>query len=276
MMAQFYFPASLGELFSTWSHFPDAVLYAGGTQLFYGQTGLGLKLPEAIISLARIDELKKISRTERYLEIGSMVCLNDIINLGKVLPAVLRETLLHIANPQVRNLATLGGNICSSQYRFDTNCPLAALDAEYGLQSAISARSVSAARFTAPQGLMLNDHEILTKLKIPLEGWDFTAIKKFNPQNTGSPQSGLIAFLGRMQKNILSEARLTFSGQLLLRDKNLESSLSGKQLPLENRDISVFVEAWDGLLEGLKFPDNILRTRILNFIISTLSSLKST
>jgi CO/xanthine dehydrogenase FAD-binding subunit len=270
---QFYFPTSLAELFSTWQHFPDAKLCAGGAQLFYGQTGRSLNTPETIISLAKIDELKKVSRTERYIEIGAMVPLSEIITLGKVVPAALRSAILRIANPQVRNLATLGGNICYAGYRLDTVCPLAVLDAAYELKTALGARSVSALRFNSPQGLALGSQEILTSVRIPLEGWDFVALEKFNSRSYGDSGSGLIAFIARIQKNILSEVRIAFCGRYLLMDKNIESTLSGRELPLAARDIHRFAAAWEDYITGLQYPEGMLRTRVLNFIVSTLESL---
>ena len=85
-LSQVFFPMNFQELFSAWNRFPDAVIYAGGTELIRSQRKRIPKLPKNIISLGKLDELHKISRTERYVELGAMVKLSQIINLGKIVP----------------------------------------------------------------------------------------------------------------------------------------------------------------------------------------------
>ncbi|MDR1597168.1 MAG: FAD binding domain-containing protein, partial [Treponema sp.] len=83
---QVFFPTTLPELFSAWARFPDAVPFAGGTELLRNQGKQVLNLPRNILSLDQLDELHRITRTERYLEIGAMVKISDIIRLGKTVP----------------------------------------------------------------------------------------------------------------------------------------------------------------------------------------------
>ena len=85
-----YFPATMFELHSIWSRFPDAILYAGGSSFIYGQDSYYINLPLDLISLEKLEELRRISRTERYLEIGAMVELNEVLRLGKIVPKILR------------------------------------------------------------------------------------------------------------------------------------------------------------------------------------------
>ncbi|MDR0289899.1 MAG: FAD binding domain-containing protein, partial [Treponema sp.] len=77
-----FFPSGYTELFAAWSRYPKAVPYAGGTALIREQGRQALGLPSVILSLERLQEMHRISRTERYLEIGSMAKLSQIINLG--------------------------------------------------------------------------------------------------------------------------------------------------------------------------------------------------
>ncbi|MDR2595958.1 MAG: FAD binding domain-containing protein, partial [Treponema sp.] len=119
-------PASFQELFSAWNRFPDAVLFAGGTNLISKQDKNILYLPPVFLSLDKIEELQKITRTEQYLEIGSMVKLNRLIKLGKIVPEVLCLCLEKIAGTQLRNIATIGGNICATSLWLDLHAPLTA------------------------------------------------------------------------------------------------------------------------------------------------------
>jgi CO/xanthine dehydrogenase FAD-binding subunit len=271
---QVFFPRTLGELFTSWNRFPNAVPFAGGTGIIYGQGVHCLKLPSNILALDRLDELRHISRTERYLEIGAMVRISDILTLGKVLPRVFKEALRQIATPQLRNVATIGGNICYPRWKLDAACALAALEAQYELRTANGSRWVSATRFTAASDeKILDKQELFTRLRIPLEHWDYTVYRKFAPNQFGSPESGSIAFIARIQKNILSEIRLAFSGETMLRDKNSESMLAGKQLPLDKREAREFIALWEQYISGLSSPGEILKTWTLNFIESTIRNL---
>jgi len=278
-----FFPTGFQELFSSWSSNPDAVLCAGGTEHIRNQNSRIPALPRKIISLDNIEELQKISRSERYLEIGSMVKLSQIIHLGKIVPEVLIRCLENIAGPQIRSQATIGGNICSSMARLDTSAPMIALDAQYELRSSQSVRWVSASRFSSQPGpLKLARQECLTRIRVPLEPWTFTWYSKLNFSLASRP-GGCILLILRNQKDILTDIRVLYSSQAILREKNAESMLMGKHLPLDHRDASAFVDAWKGYLSSMQDGGNpvfsgeygnlspdLIKAQILRFIESTL------
>ena len=147
--SQVFFPSGFQELFSTWNRLNNSVLYAGGTELIRYQGSRAFSFPPNVIFLDKIKELSKISRTERYLEIGAMVKLNQIIHLGKIVPEALTLCLECIGGPQLRNQATIGGNICNPSGRLDASGPMIALDAQYELRTAQSARWISASTVRA-------------------------------------------------------------------------------------------------------------------------------
>ncbi|QQO08050.1 FAD binding domain-containing protein [Breznakiella homolactica] len=272
--SQVFFPTTMTQLFSAWNRFPSAIPFAGGTGLLYGQGNHEFTLPSNILSLDRLEELHRISRTERYLEIGAMVGIDEILRLGKIVPEALNRTLRETANPLVRNIATIGGNICFPNRRLDASCPMVALDARYELRTAAASRWVSAARFTPLQGTpVFNKQELLTRIRIPLEHWDYTVFRKIGARQFGDTDNGVILFIARAQKNILSEVRLVFSGENLLRDKNSESTLAGKQLPLDRKDAVNFIGLWETYLGSLAYPGDFLKARILAFIESTIVGL---
>jgi CO/xanthine dehydrogenase FAD-binding subunit len=271
---QVFFPKAMQELFSSWARFPDAVPFAGGTELVRNQKGRFLSLPRNILSLDHLDELRRITRTERYLEIGAMVRINEVINLGKIVPQALTMTFRGIAGPSIRNLATIGGSICHSSRRLDAAAPLIALDARYELRTAAQSRWISASRFSSlPGPPAINPQELLTRVRIPLEQWDYTVYHKFRPAYSGDTSQGAAVFIVRIQKNILSDIRVVFAGQTILRDKNSETALAGKQLPLERKDARHFMELWEAYLSGIALSRGLMRVRILNFIESGILGL---
>ena len=214
---QVFFPAGFQELFAAWNRFPQAVPFAGGTGIIRSQGGQILHLPPIILSLDKLEELHRITRTERYLEIGAMVKLSQIIRLGKIVPEALSRCLENIAGTPLRNIATIGGNICFSQRRLDASAALTALDAQYELRTAQSSRWISASRFSSMPGpTTLNPQELLTRIRIPLDQWDYTAYKKFsNPESS----SKAVVFIMKTQKDVLTDIRVVYKTSTILRDK---------------------------------------------------------
>ena len=278
-----FVPQSITELFSTWDNFPNAVLYAGGTEFFRNQGSSVPELPPNIISLNKLEELRKISRTERYLEIGAMVNLSQIIRLGKIVPEILILCLNSIAGPQLRSTASIGGNICNPTRRLDASAPMIALDAQFVLRTSQSSRWIAAARFSSlPGPPVLALHEILTRIRIPLDPWTFTRYYKFHTPGSSEP-GGSILFILRNQKKILTNIRIVYSGQTILREKNSETLLAGKSLPLDKKDATALVDSWRTYLSVFKgnekfvfgrsekssAPD-LAKAQILNFIENTI------
>lgn len=259
-----FFPAGYSELFSSWNRYPKAVPYAGGTALIREQSSEILDLPSIILSLEKIDEMHRISRSERYMEIGAMANLSQIIDLGKVVPAILRHCLENIAGPQLRNMATIGGNLCVRDGCMDSSAALAALDAQCELRNAQSSRWISVSRFFATPGqTCLKPQELLTRIRVPLGAWDYAIYKKFSGQ---ASQSKVVAFLVNAQKNVLSDIRIVYKSRTLWRDKNSESILIGKHLPLNQRIVSDFIESWKAFISGMLDVDEISRKELINFI----------
>jgi CO/xanthine dehydrogenase FAD-binding subunit len=280
---QVFFPSNFQELFSAWSRFPEALPFAGGAELIRGQGKRSPVLPQTILSLEKLEELSRVTRTERYLEIGAMVRLNKIIHLGKIVPEVLTQCLSRIAGPQLRNIATIGGNICNPSRRFDTAAPMIALDAHYELRNAQSSRWVPASRFSPLAGSStLAPREILTRIRIPLEQWNYSLYRKFGVPGSDEPGDAVV-FLLRNQKNILEDMRVVFSGDSVCREKSGEALLIGKKLPLDRRDARAFVERWKTYLEAAKFPEGrgggepggvtFTKARILGFIKTVIMAL---
>jgi hypothetical protein len=88
------------------------------------------------------------------------------------------------------------------------------------------------------------------------------------------------------QKHILLKIRVVYSGKYILREKNSETMLAGKRLPLERRDVDIFVENWKNYLsvmesagqdvflgkDGKPNPE-LAKAQIIHFIKSMLISI---
>jgi len=260
-LSQVFFPASFHELFSAWNRFPAAVPYAGGTDYNWMQGNNIFKLPPVILCLDKLQELHRITRTEHYLEIGSMVRLNKIIWLGKVVPDVLRICLENIGGVQLRNIATIGGNICGTSRLLDVPAALTALDAQYELRNAHSTRWLSASRFHSKEDhaskegyaskeehASLESQELLTRIRLPLHHWDYSVYKKFLPDEFINSEA--LVFLANAQKSVLSDIRVVYKAASIIRNKNGEDILNGKFLPLNRKTADDFIANWVEFLNG--------------------------
>jgi len=251
-----FFPVSYNELFAVWNRFPAAVPYAGGTYLNNDRS--------VFICLEKIEELHNITRTEQYLDIGAMVKLNRLLQLGKIAPHVLYKCVENIAGVQVRNVATIGGNICYPSRLLDLPAPLTALDAQYELRNTQGSRWVLASRFHTEEQSNLDKQEILTRIRLPLHQWDYSIYKKFRMEGYFSGEA--LVFLARTQKNILTEIRVVYRGNTIIRNKDGETILNGKYLPLNRKNADEFVENWSVFLANKPNISNFSKNAILNTI----------
>ncbi len=166
---QFLEPRTLEEVHQTARKYANAVLIAGGTDLLVNLKKKITK-PEVLISLGKVNSLRRINYSEiEGLLIGSMVTIGELEE-----NALIREKapLLAIAagklgSPQIRNRATLGGNICTARPAGDTIGPLMAYGAELLLIKGRESRWVSLSDFIkGPGNTTIQEGEILATVKI--------------------------------------------------------------------------------------------------------------
>ncbi len=251
---QAFLPEQLQVLLQVYSRNPKAMLFSGGTYL--GRQGHSkiLTFPMDIISLKKVEDLKRITRSERYLEIGSAASISSILHLTKrLLPGLLSEALSSIGTPPVRNMATLGGNICVPDRRMDSVPVLTAMDVRLELKTLSRSRIISLARFYDKQGNpLLEKGEVLSRIRIPLEEWNHYLYKKLGdfPEGDGSYLS--FCGLAKTQRNIVTDFRVVIStgGRVIIRDRNLEVLMSGRKIPLTEKSILPVMNAFQETLEN--------------------------
>lgn len=243
-----YFPESLAELLQVHRRDPEALVWAGGTFILSQRTGRFVELPSTVVSLQDVEELQRVSRTERYVEIGSMVPIRQIIRLGPHnIPRALYDALRHIGPPAIAGLATLGGNLAVAG-RIMTSIPvLTLLDARTELRRQGGARWLPVGRVHRADGSVdLQPYEIISRIRIPLYPWTAQVFRRFGSEL--SPDSDPLTFCGlaRTSNRILEELRIVGSAghPRLLRNKSMEAELVGRRLPLPDREVRQAVDAY--------------------------------
>ena len=208
-----------------------------GIQVVGSCTRLG-ELPDKAISTFGIQELSQIIRHERYIEVGPGTTLSAILQIGQNhLPQVLYEALQTVANPIIRNTATIGGNICEQNHKLTLFAPLLALDTKLEFKSQTETRTETLQTIKeVPKNF------ILANIKIPLVDADISIFRRIGPENKITQQSASFAFMANTEKNSLVSLRLAFAGPFIFRSKNLESNIAGRRLPLSQKDIAEIQE----------------------------------
>jgi len=168
----FHAPSSLDEAFKLLEiHRGDVKLLAGGTDLI-PQMKMRRVEPGHIINLKRIPDLSGIKQHNGSLHIGALTRLIEIEKSKLIAEKVplLTETVKAMASVQVRNLGTIGGNICNASPASDTAISLIALGAKAQIASSTGIRSVPIEDFfTGPSRTVMEYDEILTGISVPIK-----------------------------------------------------------------------------------------------------------
>lgn len=124
-------PKSFSELISAIPKYENAVLFAGGTYLMRQDDYYPATNTDAYISLAGIPELHKVMHSDRYIEVGSMVTLQQLLNSGfNVFSKSLIDAIENIGTSILRNQITIGGSLCTHNFRYAMSCILCTLKAQ--------------------------------------------------------------------------------------------------------------------------------------------------
>jgi xanthine dehydrogenase small subunit len=164
---QFYRPSTLAEVIDLLQQYPQATLVAGATDLGLEMSWHRQHYP-MLISLEAVTELKQIQQTADFVEIGAAVPLSHIeANLHGQFPSM--DEMIHwFAARQVRNRATLGGNIGTASPIGDLPPVLLALDATLKLAGPSGERTLLLANFfTGYRQTELQPGEVIVSVQIP-------------------------------------------------------------------------------------------------------------
>jgi CO/xanthine dehydrogenase FAD-binding subunit len=160
---------------------PDVRVLAGGTDLLISMKQ-GTCAPKHVVDLKVIPELRRLETgADGGVTVGACVTVNELLEFAG-LPAgaaALRDAASVLATYQLRNRATVGGNICNASPACDLGPPLLVLGAEVHVVSASGERRVPLAEFfTSVKQTCLAPEEVITWLSIPPLGDTVSAFVK--------------------------------------------------------------------------------------------------
>jgi CO/xanthine dehydrogenase FAD-binding subunit len=142
-------PQSLAEALEMLYDRPEAIPLAGGTDLLV-QVKEGSRRLETLLSLKRVPELRQ------YVHNGALT-LGSTVTVGRV-----------AADPQIHNMATIGGNLCHAAPSADTAPPLLVLGAQAVVAGAGGERTIPLEEFfEGPGRIALQAGELLKAITVP-------------------------------------------------------------------------------------------------------------
>jgi CO/xanthine dehydrogenase FAD-binding subunit len=150
----------------------DAKLLAGGTDLL-PQLKNGLIKPACVIDLSGVERVRSVQGDARGLRVGAAVSARALERhaAARATYTSLSESAALVGSVQVRNLATLGGNLCNAAPSADMAPPLLALEAEAVIVGPKGERRVPLATFfTGVRRTVLAPDELLLEIVVPAPG----------------------------------------------------------------------------------------------------------
>jgi aerobic carbon-monoxide dehydrogenase medium subunit len=229
-------PTTLKKAFSLMErHGDDARVIAGGTSLII-MMRQRLLTPKVVISLARIPKFDRITYSVKDgLRIGAGARHRDI----ELSPAVqkhyplLHETFRKVAQPRIRNMGTVGGNLAGGDPLTDPGASLIALDAEVVLTSSKGQRRLPLDEFFIDYyQTALEPGELLTEIHVPppqRPGWSHI---KFTPRSIEDFATVGVAITLQTQNGTCEDIRVGLNSvaSTIVRARKAEEVLRGKPI----------------------------------------------
>lgn len=208
----------------------------GGTDLMSGVRSGKITLPENVIDITRVKELSTVDDARDIVRIGAAKKLSEVESSQIVRNKfpILAEAISTMGSFQIRNMGTIGGNLCNASPAADTAPPLLVLDANVEIVSINRNRTVHMNKFfLAPGKTVVDSNELVTKIQIPAslshDKWDFV---KLGRRKAFTLSIISIAVLLKVQDNIFEDARIALGSvaPTPVRITKAETFLKGKSV----------------------------------------------
>lgn len=182
MTATLHRPRDLGTALDLLAGLGDPMVFGGGTavQILLKQ---GVLFASDLVDIAGVPGLADLVATPGGLRAGTMVTLRRMETdpLVHDRAPLLAQVYGRVANPRVRNTASVGGNIAHGDYRLDPPTALLVLDARVELSSAAGARHVPIREFfTGFQETTVRSGEMVTAIDVPTQPLGGAAFTKLS------------------------------------------------------------------------------------------------
>lgn len=236
---------------------------AGGTDLmveYRRGTGVVPKFPWPVMIVTQMEELKGIRMDGGEVSIGAG-CTCHEIEESDLVPYQVRKAASLMGAQSLRNLATIGGNVCNASPKGDLPVPLMLLDARVELVSVSGSRQLHMNEFIiGPKKTALMDDELLLRIIIPKIDPAFSYIwyRKIGTRRANAiSKLSLCAAITINDQDVITDFRSASgaAGPKIARSRELESTLIGLSLSELGEKIPAFLDAYNGILSPQAMPE---------------------
>jgi CO/xanthine dehydrogenase FAD-binding subunit len=274
-------PTNLQELFSMLEQYPEALPMAGGTDLLVILRNNTRRDRRPLLALAAVHELQGIHAEGKTLSIGAASTFSRIIAnplIAEHAPLLARAAST-IGGPAIRNMATLGGNICTASPAGDSLTPLNVLAAKVEIASPEAKRIMPIERFIlGPDRTALREGEMLTRILLPR----YSSFPYYGFEKIGRRRAMAIAvtsFAGLVRRSAdgtIETARFAWGsvGPTVVRIPSLEQALVGARLDANHiRQVAQMVRSHIAPISDLRATADYRRMLAGNLTVRFLEGL---
>lgn len=226
-MVNGYAAASLQEALELRAKYPEAVPYAGGTDLMVeDRPGV------TYLFLNKVPELKTITVDDESIRIGAGVTFTEALE-DKRVPQLMKEAVSRIAAPAIRNAGTFGGNLGNGSAKADSVLIEFVADAKLRLVSLKGERAVPVDQFyLGRKKLDLAADELIAEILLPKTGLDRYYYEKVGGRNALAISRVSFAGVFAEKDGKITNIAAAFGAvaDTVLRFKDLEAMLLGKTI----------------------------------------------
>ncbi len=255
---------------------------AGGTDIIPGFQIESRRFQniDRLIDINSIKELKSIEKKGSNILIGATATFAELVDnplINKYFP-LLSKTAITIGSVQIRNRATIGGNLINNAPCADAVPPLLVYNAKIRLQSAKRTHEISLQKFLLkPYKTALKPDEILTKIILPILPEDYRGDFYKLGRRTGVAISRItLAVLVKIVDSVVKDIRIA-SGAITpigIRLIDLEKSAIGKTISSEFfKDLSIKLGKYVLEITGLRWSSSYKLPVVQQMFYSRLSGI---
>ena len=230
-MVNHYIPHNLKDALKILdSH--DCYIMAGGTDLMvmkHQRSGLIPNFDKDVCYVANLKELQYIFEDEKGVHIGAGTKFTDIEEC-EIVPEILKQIIHELASPNIRNMATMAGNIANASPAGDSIVGLYLLDASLELVNIHGSRIVPINEFIlGVRKIALNKNELIKEIFIPHHDDLNTYWRKVGSRAAESISKVTFAGGYEIEDNIVKDLRMAFGSVNITcaRDRQIEEKYIG-------------------------------------------------
>ena len=232
----------------------DCYIMAGGTDLMvvkHQRSGLLPNFDKDVCYISNLEELQYIFEDEKGVHIGAGTKFSDI-EVNELIPEILKQIIHELASPNIRNMATMAGNIANASPAGDSIVGLYLLDAELELVNIHGSRMVPIKDFIfGVRKIHRNQNELIKEIFIPHHDDLNTYWRKVGSRAAESISK--ITFAGgyEVENGKVKDLRMAFGSVSItvVRERKIEEKYIGMSVEelhnhVENiiKDMSKFVQ----------------------------------